>query len=137
MSGFQSLSHSQWDCKYHVVFIPKRRKKVIFGKLKEQLKEIFHDLAKQKECSIVGGNLCADHVHMILMVPPKYAVSSVIGFLKGKSAMAVARFHGKEKNFTGEHMWARGYAVSTVGFELESVKRYVREQEEADESGRF
>ncbi|MBF0300528.1 MAG: IS200/IS605 family transposase [Oligoflexia bacterium] len=137
MSGYQSLSHSRWDCKYHIVFIPKRRRKVIFGNIKKQLREIFHELAKQRECKIIGGNLCDNHVHMILAVPPKYSVASVVGFLKGKSAINIARICGKEKNFAGEHFWARGYSVSTVGFELEAIKKYVREQEEADEQGRF
>lgn len=137
MSSYQSLAHSRWDCKYHVVFVPKRRKKVIFGNLKTKLKEIFHELAKQKECTIVGGHLRLDHVHIILSIPPKYSVSSIVGFLKGKSAMNIARICGRERNFTGENFWARGYAVSTVGFELEAVKRYVKEQDDSDESGRF
>lgn len=139
MTGtFNSLAHSRWDCKYHVVFIPKYRRRVIYGKIRRELGAIFHLLAKQKECRIIEGHLLPDHVHMCIEIPPKYAVSSIIGFLKGKSAIAIARqFRGKDKNFTGEHFWARGYAASTVGFELESVKKYVREQEKLDESGRF
>lgn len=137
MSGYQSLSHSRWDCKYHVIFIPKRRKNKIYGELVGKLKVIFHDLARQKECIIIGGSLCSDHVHMCIMIPPKYSVASVIGFLKGKSAIAIARENGKARNFSGENFWARGYAVSTVGFELEAVKRYIREQEDSDEQGRF
>jgi putative transposase len=134
--GYQSLSHSKWDCKYHVVFIPKKRRKVLFGRARRCLGEIFHALARQKECQIVEGHLMADHVHMCIAIPPKYAVASVIGFLKGKSAIAVARqLCGKERNFTGEHLWARGYAVSTVGFELEQVRQYIRDQEEADGAG--
>jgi putative transposase len=120
---YQSLSHSRWDCKYHVIFVPKHRRKVLYGEVREHLKAIFHELARQKECQIVEGHLMLDHVHMVIAIPPKYAVSSVIGFLKGKSAIAVARLQGKERNFTGEHFWARGYAVSTVGFELEAVQR--------------
>jgi putative transposase len=135
---YQSLSHSKWDCKYHVVFIPKRRRKVVFGRMRSQLGEIFHALARQKECQILEGRLMADHGHMCIAIPPKYPVVSVIGFLKGKSAIAMARLGGKERNFTGEHFWARGYAVSTVGFELEQVRQYIREQEEADgASGKF
>lgn len=134
---YQSLSHSKWDCKYHVIFVPKRRRKVLYGELRQQLKAIFHELARQKECQILEGHLMPDHVHMVITIPPKYAVSAVIGFLKGKSAIAVARLQGKERNFSGEHLWARGYAVSTVGFELETVQRYVREQDDADEAGRF
>jgi len=134
---YQSLSHSRWDCKYHVIFVPKRRRKVLYGEIREQLKVIFHELARQKECQILEGHLRPDHVHMVIAIPPKYAVSSVIGFLKGKSAIAVARLQGKERNFTGEHFWARGYAVSTIGFELEAVQRYVREQDAADADGQF
>jgi REP-associated tyrosine transposase len=139
MSGtMKSLAHSRWDCKYHVVFIPKYRRKAIYGELRKMLGEIFHDLARQKECRILEGHLLADHVHMCIEIPPKHAVASVIGFLKGKSALAIARrVQEKERNLTGEHFWARGYAVSTVGFELESVKKYIREQETADKEGRF
>jgi putative transposase len=134
---YQSLSHSRWDCKYHVIFVPKRRRKVLYGELREQLKVIFHELARQQECQILEGHLRPDHVHMVIAIPPKHAVSSVIGFLKGKSAIAIARLQGKERNFTGEQFWARGYAVSTVGFELETVQRYVREQDAGDADGRF
>ena len=127
-----SLAHSKWDCKCHVVFVPKRRRKAIFGGVRRQLGPIFHALAKQKECQILEGHLMVDHVHMCIAIPPKHPVASVIGFLKGKSAIAVARLCGREGNFTGEHIWARGYAVSTVGFELEQVRTYIREQETAD-----
>jgi REP-associated tyrosine transposase len=134
--GYRSLSHSKWDCKYHVVFIPKKRRRALFGRARRYLGEIFHGLARQKECQIVEGHLMPDHVHMCIAIPPKYAVASVIGFLKGKSAIAIARqLCGKERNFTGEHLWARGYAVSTVGFELEQVRQYIRDQEEADGTG--
>lgn len=139
MSGtMKSLAHSRWDCKYHVVFIPKYRRKAIYGEVRQMLGEIFHDLARQKECRIIEGHLLADPVHMCLEIPPKHAVASVIGFLKGKSALAIARrVQEKERHFVGEHFWARGYAVSTVGFELESGKKYIREQEKADKEGRF
>ena len=139
MSGtYQSSAHSKWDCKYHVVFIPKRRRKALFGEIRKNLGEIFHELAPQKECRIVEGHLMADHVHICIEIPPKYAVASVIGFIKGKSALAIARrFGGRERNFVGEHFWARGYAVSTVGFELEQVKAYIRDQDANDEAGRF
>jgi putative transposase len=133
--GYQSLSHSKWDCKYHVVFIPQKRRKVLFQQARRFLGAIFHALARQKECQILEGQVMPDHVHMCIAIPPKYPVSSVIGFLKGKSAIAVAReLCGRERNFTGEHLWARGYAVSTVGFELEQVRQYIRAQEEADGS---
>lgn len=135
---YQSLSHSKWDCKYHVVFVPKQRRKAIFGPIRRHLGPILHALAKQKECQIIEGHLMPDHVHMCISIPPKHAVSSVIGFLKGKSAIAIARLGGKERNFSGEQFWARGYAVSTVGFELEQVRKYIREQELADgNSGQF
>jgi len=139
MSGsFQSMSHSKWDCKYHVVFVPKRRRKAVFGNIRKHLGPVFHALARQKECRIIEGHLLPDHVHMCIAIPPKHAVSSVIGFLKGKSAIAIARqFGGRERNFTGEHFWARGYCVSTVGYEEEQVRRYIREQDADDEQGRF
>jgi putative transposase len=134
---YQSLSHSKWDCKYHVIFVPKRRRKVLYGELRQRLGPIFHELARQKECQIIEGHLQGDHVHMVIAIPPKYAVASVVGFLKGKSAIAIARLQGKERNFNGESFWARGYAVSTVGFELDEVRRYVREQDDADAAGQF
>jgi putative transposase len=139
MTGsFQSMSHSKWDCKYHVVFIPKRRRKAVFGNIRRHLGAIFHELARQKECTIIEGHLMPDHVHMCISIPPKYAVASVIGFIKGKSAIAIARqFGGRERNFTGEHFWARGYCVSTVGYEEEKVRAYIREQEGGDDEGLF
>jgi putative transposase len=136
--SYQSLSHSRWDCKYHIVFVPKRCRKAMFGNIRQQLGGIFHELARQKECHIIEGHLMPDHVHMCMAIPPKYAVASVIGFIKGKSAIAIARqFGGRERNFNGEHFWARGYCVSTVGYEEEKVRAYIREQEGNDESGRF
>ena len=135
---YQSLSHSKWDCKYHLVFVPKYRRKAMFGEIRKFLGPVFHELARQKECRIVEGHLMPDHVHMCIEIPPKHAVSSVVGFLKGKSAIAIGReFKGKRRNFSGESFWARGYAVSTVGFELETVKRYIREQDVMDKSGQF
>ena len=110
----------------------------MFLELRQYLGPVFHELGRQKECQIIEGHLLTDHVHMCIEIPPKYAVSSVIGFLKGKSAIAIARrFKGKQRNFEGENFWARGYAVSTVGFEEEVVRRYIREQESSDQSGRF
>ena len=135
---YQSLSHSKWDCKYHVVFVPKCRNKAMFGQLRHNLGSIFHELARQKECRIVEGHLMPDYVHMCIEITPKHAVALVIGYLKGKSAIAIARqFVGKQRNFNGESFWARGYAVSTVDFELEAVRRYIREQEGNDRSGCF
>ncbi len=131
---YQKLNHTTWKCKYHVVFIPKRRKKVIFGQLRHRLRDIFHELARQKQSQIVEGHLLRDHVHMCISIPPKYAVSGVIGYLKGKSAIAIARqFEGRRRNFTGSSFWARGYYVSTVGLDEEVVREYIRNQEEEDE----
>jgi len=133
MSDYGSLAHSKWDCKYHVVFIPKYRKKQLFGKIRRYLGPIFHELSRQKNCQILEGHLMPDHVHMCISIPPKYSVAQVIGYIKGKSAIAVARqFSGKNRNFNGERLWARGYAVSTVGYELEEVKAYIRKQSERD-----
>ena len=131
---YKRLSHTTWDCKYHVVFIPKRRKKKIFGALRRNLGEVFHDLAKRKESRIVEGHLHEDHVHVCIEIPPKYAVSSVVGYLKGKSAIAIARnFMGRKRNFTGENFWARGYFVSTVGLDEEIVRNYIKNQEKEDD----
>jgi putative transposase len=129
---YKSLSHSTYDCKYHIVFVPKYRKKVLYGNLRKQLGPIFHELARQKESEILEGHMMLDHVHMLATIPPKYAVASIIGYLKGKSAIAIARMRGKQRNFQGENFWARGYAVSTVGFEEEKIRQYIREQEEDD-----
>ncbi|MBO0696700.1 MAG: IS200/IS605 family transposase [Verrucomicrobia bacterium] len=131
------MSHSKWDCKYHVVFVPKYRRQAIYGEVRKQLGQIFHELARQKECQILEGHLMPDHAHMRITIPPKYAVASVIGFIKGKSAIAIARIQGKERNFAGEHFWARGYAVSTVGFNEDEVRSYIRNQMDSDGSGRF
>jgi putative transposase len=134
MKEYQSLSHTKWDCKYHVVFIPKRRKKRIFGVLRRPLGEIFPELAGHKESKVVEGHLMADHVPMCLSIPPKYAVAHVVGYIKGKSALQIARrFAGRQRNFTGEHFWARGYFVSTGGLEEAMVRAYIRQQEEEDE----
>jgi putative transposase len=139
MTGtLKSLAHSRWECKSHVVLIPKFRRQVLDGELRKMVGEVFHELAQQKECRIIEGHLLPEHVHRCIEIPPKQAVASVIGFLKGKSALAIARrVQEQERNFTGAHFWARGSAVSTVGFELESVKKYIREQETADKEGRF
>ncbi|RTL00237.1 MAG: IS200/IS605 family transposase [Neisseriaceae bacterium] len=134
MKEYRSLSHTRWDCKYHVVFIPKQRKKRLFGALRRNLGVIFHELAQQKGCQIVEGHIMPDHVHMCISVPPKYALSNVVGFIKGKSAITIARqFGGRTKNFTGEVFWARGYFVSTVGLDEAMVRAYIRNQEKEDE----
>jgi len=130
---YQSLSHSKWNCKYHLIFVPKKRKSVIYGKIRKELAKILHELAKQKESQITEGNLSINHVHMCIEIPPKYAVASVIGFLKGKSAIAIARMQGQDRNYTGAHFWARGYAVSTIGFDEEIIKKYIQEQSIEDD----
>lgn len=134
MKDYQSLSHTKWECKYHVVFIPKKRKKTIFEGLRRHLGEIFKELAKHRECEVVEGHLRGDHVHMCLSIPPKYAVSNVVGYMKGKSAIIIARrYGGRARNFTGQVFWARGFFVSTVGVEEEIIRKYIREQELEDE----
>ena len=134
MKDYKSLSHTRWDCKYHVVFIPKKRKKVIYGSLRKYLGELLHELAKQKGLEILEGHLMKDHVHMCLVVPPKIAVSSAVGYLKGKSAIAIARkFRGRQRNFNGENFWARGYFVSTVGLDEMVVREYIRHQESQEQ----
>ncbi len=133
MDDFESLSHSKWECKYHVVFIPKYRKKVLFGKLRLHLGEVFHRLAQQKECRIEEGHVMSDHVHMMIAIPPKYAVSQVIGYIKGKSAIHIARVYGeRRRNFVGQSFWARGYFVSTVGRDEAVIRAYIRDQEKED-----
>lgn len=134
MKEYQSLSHTRWDCKYHVVYIPKRRKKKVFGAVRRHLGEMLHELASQKESKIVEGHLMPDHIHMCISIPPKYAVSNVVGYIKGKIAIMIARqFGGRERNFTGENFWARGYFVSTVGLDEAMVRAYIRNQEQEDE----
>ena len=129
----QSLSHTRWDCKYHVIWIPKYRKKSIFGDLRKYLGEIFRELAKQKECTVIEGHLMPDHVHILLSIPPKYSVVQIVGFIKGKSAIQIARnFQGRKKNFVGQNFWARGYYVSTVGKDEDAVRAYIQHQEKED-----
>ncbi len=133
MKEYQSLSHTRWGCKYRVVFISKWRKKLIFGKVRKHIEEVLHDLANQKESAIVEGHLMLDHIHMCISIPPKYSVSHVVGFIKGKSAIAIARQLGRGRNFTGENFWARAYFVSTVGLDEEMIRAYIRDQEKEDE----
>jgi len=133
MDDYESLSHSKWECKYHVVFIRKCRRKTLYLELRRRLGEVFRRLAAQKECRIEEGHLMSDHVHMMISIPPKYAVSQVIGYIKGKSAIHLARVYGERKrNFVGQHFWARGYFVSTVGRNEEVIREYIRNQEKED-----
>jgi len=132
--SYETLKHTTWECKYHVVFIPKCRRKALFAQLRRDLGPVFRSLAEQKECTVEEGHLMPDHVHMLLSVPPKYAVSQVMGFIKGKSAIHIARVYaGRRRNFVGQHFWARGYWVSTVGKNEAAVRRYIQEQEKEDQ----
>jgi putative transposase len=133
MERYESLNHTKWECKYHVVWIPKCRRKVLYGQLRKELGPVLRKLALHKESEVVEGKLKVDHVHMVLSIPPKYSVSQVVGYVKGKSAIWVARTSGRNRNFVGQHFWARGYYVSTVGLNEEAIREYVRSQEEADE----
>ncbi len=133
MRRIGSLNHSRWECKYHVVFIPKYRKKAIFERIRSELGEVLKRLVEQKESQIEEGHLMPDHVHMMISIPPKFAVSQVIGYIKGKSAIHIARHYMERKrNFVGQHFWARGYFVSTVGRDEEVIREYIRHQEEED-----
>ena len=133
MDEYESLNHTKWECKYHVVFIPKCRRKVLYAGLRRYLGEIFRRLAEQKESRIEAGHLLPDHVHRMIAIPPKYAVSQVIGYIKGKSAIHLARVYGERKrNFVGQQFWARGFFVSTVGRDAETIREYIRNQEQED-----
>ncbi|WP_211829295.1 IS200/IS605 family transposase [Kistimonas asteriae] len=134
MPDYKSLTHTRWDCKYHVVFFPKRRQKLIYGRLRKFLGDIFHELARRKGCEIIEGHLMRDHVHICISIPTKYSVSHVIGYLKGKCAIAIARhFKGRQRNFNGESFWVRGYFVTTVVLDEDVVRTYIRNQEKDDE----
>ena len=134
MSNCKKLQHTEWDCKYHVIFIPKYRRKVLYGQIRGELGDVFRRLARQKESEIEEGHLVADHVHMMISIPPKYAVAQVIGFIKGKSAIHIARHFGeRRRNFVGHHFWARGYFASTVGRDEEVIRRYIQRQAAEDQ----
>ena len=133
MDEFGSLSHSKWECKYHIVFIPKCRRRTLYEQLRQHLGEVFRRLAEHKESRIEEGHLMPDHVHMMISIPPKYAVSQVVGYMKGKSAIHLARVYGERKrSFVGQSFWARGYFVSTVGRDEETIREYIRHQEHED-----
>ena len=133
MNTGNSLNHTKWECKYHIVWIPKYRKKSIYKELRIYLGDTLKELALQKECKIEEGHLMPDHVHILISIPPKYSVSQVVGFIKGKSAISIARtYAGRRKNFTGQSFWARGYYVSTVGRDEETVRNYIKHQEIED-----
>ena len=134
MQTYESLKHTTWECKYHVVFIPKCRRKVLYQGIRQELGTVFRSLAEQWECRVEEGHLMPDHVHMLMSVPPKHSVSNVMGFIKGKSAIHIARVYaGRRRNFVGQHFWARGYWVSTVGKNEAAVRQYIQNQEKEDQ----
>jgi putative transposase len=133
LTNYRSLSHTKWECKYHIIFIPKYRRKAIYEGIRRDLCETLRRLAEQRECQIEEGHLMSDHVHMMISIPPKYSVSQVVGYLKGKSAIHIARtYGGRKRNFVGQHFWARGYFVSTVGRDKTVIREYIRDHEEED-----
>jgi putative transposase len=134
MQSYETLKHTKWECKYHIVFIPKCRRKVLYGQIRRELGRVIRELAGQKECQVEEGHLMADHVHMMISIPPKYAVAQVMGYIKGKMAIHIARVYaGRRRSFVGQQFWARGYWVSTVGRDEEAVRRYIQEQEKEDQ----
>jgi putative transposase len=132
MHEWQSLSHVRWDCKYHVVIIPKYRRKVLYGKLRRQIGVILRELCRQRGIELLEGHAMPDHIHLCLSIPPKYSVAYAIGLLKGKSAVRIHRELLRERRMTGLHFWATGYCVSTVGLDEARVREYIREQEARD-----
>jgi REP-associated tyrosine transposase len=126
----QNLSHTVWECKYHIVWVPKKRRKIVYGKLRKELGTILRRLCEYKGVEVVEGTLCADHIHMCLAIPPKYSVSTIVGYVKGKSAMILFEKYSRlKKNFRGHRFWARGYYVSTVGLDEGKIRAYIRNQE--------
>ncbi len=133
MNDVQSLGHTLWECKYHLVWVPKYRRKVLYGDIRKHLGGVLRELAIQRESNILEGHLMNDHLHMLISIPPKYSVAQVVGFMKGKSAIQIARtFGGRKQNFTGQHFWARGYYVSTVGGDERVIRQYIKTQEQED-----
>ena len=132
-----SLSHSTWDCKYHVVFSSKYRTKRLYGDLRKELRDLFIRLSLQKGCRIEEGHLMPDHVHMLISIPPKYSVAHIVGFLKGKTALYVANKYARKRKYRGYHFWARGYYVSTTGFNEQVVRRYIQNQEKQDKASDY
>jgi putative transposase len=134
MDDTESLAHTKWECKYHVVWIPKYRRQALYAELRKYLGPVLRELARQREAVVEEGHLQLDHVHMLLSIPPKYAVAQVLGYIKGKSAIHIARTYlGRRQNFTGQHFWARGYYVSTVGRSEAAIREYIRKQQAEDQ----
>ena len=133
MRQVNSLNHTGWECKYHIVFIPKYLRKVLFGQIRKELGSVLHRLARQKESLIEEGHMMLDHVHLLISIPPKYALSQVVGYIKGKSAIYIARqYSGRTRNYVGEHFWARGYFASTISRDEQVIRNYIRHQEAED-----
>ena len=134
MDESESLAHTKWECKYHVVWIPKYRRQALYAELRKYLGPVLRELAQQRECRVEEGHLQLDHVHMLLSIPPKEAVAQVLGYIKGKSAIHIARTYlGRRQNFTGQHFWARGYYVSTVGRDEATIREYIKKQQAEDQ----
>ena len=130
----KSLAHTKWMCKYHIVFTPKYRRKIIYNKLKGDIVEILRDLCRWKGVEIIEGKAMIDHVHLLVSIPPKYSVSSFMGYLKGKSALMIFDRHANLRyKFGNRHFWSRGYYVSTIGLNEATIAKYVREQENHDQ----
>ena len=128
-----SLSHTRWNCKYHIVFIPKYRRKEIYGQIKSDIGKILRTLCEYKEVEIIEAHAMKDHIHMLVMIPPKLAVSSFMGYLKGKSSLMIFERHANLKyKYGNRNFWAKGYFVSTVGLKDEVVREYIRNQELED-----
>ena len=132
MHEWQSLSHVRWDCKYHIVIIPKYRKRKLYGQLRKRVGEVIRDLCRQRGIGMLEGHLMPDHIHMCLSIAPKYSVAFAIGFIKGKSAVRIHRHILGKARTTGLHFWARGYCVSTVGLDEETIRKYIRDQEKLE-----
>ena len=133
MKDWRSQAHVKWDCLYHVVIIPKYRRKTFYGKLRKRVGEILRDLCRQKEVVLVEGKAMPDHLHMLLSIPPKYSVAFTMGYLKGKSAVRIHReLMGTKGTLFGRKFWARGYCVSTVGLDEDQIREYIRMQEHLD-----
>ena len=134
---YKTLTHSTWECKYHIVFSSKYRTKRLYGSLRRELVDLFHKLALQKGCKIEEGHMMPDHVHMLISIPPKYSVAHVVGYLKGKTALYVGNKYARKRKYKGYHFWARGYFVSTTGYNEEVVRRYIQNQEKVDKKSDY
>ena len=128
-----SLSHTTWDCKYHIVFAPKFRRQVIYGKLKTDIGKILRELCERKEIEIIEAECCKEHVHMLMQIPPKYSVAEIMGYLKGKSSLIIFDRHANLKyKYGNRHFWCRGYFVDTVGKNAKKIEEYIRNQLQED-----